>query len=134
MKQLQLFGNEKTLDQLSKLGDPLEKVNAVIDWEIFREPLEKALRKANYSKGGRPPKDVILMFRAIMLQEWYHLSYKQLEFQITDRLSFRRFLDLEVYEKVPDENTFWVFREAIGKTNWNANYSIYLTQNLIKKA
>jgi hypothetical protein len=101
------------MKQMLLIGE--EKVNEAIDWEIFRKPLEKSVRNADYSKGGRPPKDVILMFKVIMLQEWYHLSCNQLEFQINDRFSFHRFLGLEIGEKVPDENTFWVFREALAK-------------------
>jgi len=36
MKQINLLGTETQLEKLSKLGDPLIKINELIDWEIFR--------------------------------------------------------------------------------------------------
>lgn len=34
-------------------------------------------------------------------------------FQITDRFSFMRFLGLRSYDKVPDSNTIWRFRQHL---------------------
>jgi hypothetical protein len=47
-KQLMLNGADIQLDRLSKLGDPLERVNAAIDWEIFRAPIVKRIRQKDY--------------------------------------------------------------------------------------
>ena len=113
MGQLFLDGAQLQWDRLSKMGDPFVKMKEVINWEIFRNPLETALRKPDYAKGGRPPWDVILMFKITMLMAWYNLSYNQAEFAINDRLSFMRFLGVEVGAKLPDENTIWDFKEAI---------------------
>ena len=55
------------------------------------------------------------MFKILILQEYFGLSDEQLEFQITDRFSFMRFLGLGVYSKVPDSNTIWNFREQLSK-------------------
>jgi IS5 family transposase len=114
MRQLHLFGVESQLAKLSELGDPLLKINELIDWEMFREPIETAIRK-DMSKGGRPPFDAVLMFKITMLQQWYGLSDMALEYQINDRVSFCRFLGLEFGGKVPDGNTVWDFREALKK-------------------
>jgi len=38
------------------------------------------------------------------------------EFQIIDRLSFKKFLGLESGDKVPDEKTVWAFRENLTKS------------------
>jgi IS5 family transposase len=43
------------------------------------------------------------------------LSDEALEFQVRDRLSFMRFLGLELYHPVPDATTIWLFREALVK-------------------
>jgi len=112
MKQINLLGTETQLKKLSKLGDPLVKINELIDWEIFREPIKSAIRK-NMSKGGRPPFDEILMFKITMLQQWYGLSDMAVEYHINDSLSYMRFLGLEVGDKVPDGNTIWDFKEAL---------------------
>ncbi len=37
--------------RLSEAGDPLEKLNAVVPWEVFRKPLAKALKRSDGSKG-----------------------------------------------------------------------------------
>jgi IS5 family transposase len=43
----------------------------------------------------------------------YNLSDDQLEYQIIDRASFKRFSALKESDKVPDSKTFWLFREQL---------------------
>ncbi len=99
--------------RLSDAGDPLEKLNAVVPWDVFRKPLAKALKRSDGAKGGRPPYDAILMFKIMVLQALYSLSDDQAEFQIQDRLSFMRFLGLGLGDRVPDAKTIWLFREHL---------------------
>lgn len=40
-----------------------------------------------------------------------------MEYAILDRLSFMRFLDLTLADKVPDAKTIWHFREQLVKKN-----------------
>ena len=101
------------LSKLSKLGDPLERLNNGFDFEIFRNLLESRLIKLSKAPGGRPPYDYILMFKILILQRYYNLSDDQIEFQINDRLSFMRFLDLTISDDIPDSRTVWHFREQI---------------------
>ncbi len=68
---------------------------------------------ANKPKGGRPPYDKLFMFKALLIQSLYNLSDDQLEYQIVDRASFKRFLGLKKSDKVPDSKTFWHFREQL---------------------
>ena len=114
--QIGFFDLRHRYDLLSKSGDPLEKLDKIIPWESFRAKLEKTLRR-DVSKplGGRPPYDVILMFKILVLQALYQLSDDQTEFQITDRLSFMRFLSLDLSSKIPDAKTIWCFRELLVK-------------------
>lgn len=99
--------------RLSDAGDPLEKLNAVVPWDVFRKPLTKALKRSDGAKGGRPPYDAVLMFKIMVLQALYSLSDDQAEFQIQDRLSFMRFLGLGLGDRVPDAKTIWLFREHL---------------------
>jgi transposase len=116
MKQLSFFSEENRLQQLSKVGDPLEKLQQWIDFEEFRDPLEKALpSKSGSSKGGRPSMDYVTMFKAILLGKMYNVSDDQLEFVIADRLTFQRFLGLTLDDKVPDAKTIWAYRERLGE-------------------
>lgn len=91
-KQKSLFDEEDRMKLLSKLGDPLETLNKVIKWEKFRSALTRVCRKEDTEKGVRPPYDVIVMFKVIVLQSLYNLSDDQVEYQINDRISFMRFL------------------------------------------
>ncbi len=38
-----LFDYEFRLEEINKKQPPLQKLNTVIDWELFRRPIEKAL-------------------------------------------------------------------------------------------
>ena len=55
------------------------------------------------------------MFKVLVLQSLYNLSDDQTEYQIRDRLSFRRFLGLAMDARVPDAKTVWLFRETLVK-------------------
>lgn len=99
--------------RLSAAGDPLEKLNSVVPWEVFRKPLSKVLKRSDGAKGGRPPYDAVMMFKILVLQALYSLSDDQAEFQVQDRLSFMRFLGLGLGDTVPDAKTIWLFREHL---------------------
>jgi len=108
-----LFDEQFKLERISKLGDPLERLDKAIDWKIFRSTLNTHLRLEGSGRGGRPAFDYVLMFKILILQEYFGLSEEQMEFQITDRFSFMRFLGLRTHSKVPDSNTIWNFRERL---------------------
>jgi len=107
------FGEEFRLEKLSKQGDPLEKLNEVINWDIFMLTLEKLLNTEKQSNAGAKPYCPLLMFKILILQRYYNLSDEQIEYQILDRLSFCRFLGITLNDRVPDENTVWDFRERM---------------------
>ncbi len=111
---LGFFDEANRLEKLTKLGDSLVKLEKTVNWEIFRPHLEKALQRHNIGKrAGRPPYDVVLMFKILILQRLYNLSDEEMEFQINDRMSFMRFLGLGISDRVPDEKTIWAFREKL---------------------
>jgi IS5 family transposase len=112
---LGLFDDHFLLETLSKLGDPLQKLNKFINWEIFESPINEAFKNEDrdLSKGGRPPFNRLMLFKALIIQSLYNLSDDQLEYQIVDRASFKRFLGLKKSDKVPDSKTFWLFREQL---------------------
>ena len=53
---------------LSRKGDELERLAAVVNFELFRPELERAVPRADRSKGGRPPFDHVVMFKVLILQ------------------------------------------------------------------
>ena len=109
------FDIDERLKDLSSKGDDLERIKAVVDFEMFRPELEAAVPRGDRSKGGRPPFDHVLMFKVLILQAMHSLSDERAEYLIKDRLSFMRFLGLGLADVVPDANTIWTFREALKK-------------------
>ena len=113
MIQIGLFDVENKLAELSALGDPLEKLNKAINWNHFKPLLNKAFRKDRKSNAGRPPYDYVMMFKVLVLQTMYNLSDAQVQFQMLDRFTFRRFLGIQTESQIPDEKTVWAFRETL---------------------
>lgn len=109
------FDLDERYAALSATGDPLERLAAVVDFEMFRPALDAALNRSDRAKGGRPAFDAVLMFKVLVLQSLYGLADEQTEFQIRDRLSFMRFLGLDLHGRVPDARTIWLYREHLTK-------------------
>ena len=107
------FDIDERYAALSAAGDPLQRLASVVDFEVFRGVLDPALARSDRAKGGRPPYDAVLMFKVLILQALYGLSDEQAEFQLRDRLSFMRFVGLELHEPVPDAKTIWLYREQL---------------------
>jgi len=113
-----LFDNEESSSKLSKLGNPLEKLHKVIDFEMFRTELEEnLLNHDKKSNAGCKPYDVVMMFKIILLKRFYNLSDEQAEYQITDRLSFKDFLGLSSGDRVPDARSIWLFQDNLIQKN-----------------
>ena len=133
-----LFDDEQTLEKLNDMGNPLDRLSGVIDFEMFRDILEKALHKDKMTKAGAKPYDPVLMFKILVLQRMYHLRDAQTEYQIRDRLSFRNFLGLASGDRIPDQNTVWLFREELVRKNvfeqlFQKFYAFLEANNLIMK-
>lgn len=87
----------------------LDELNKLINWSRVEQHLSDIHAK---TRGGKawPP---LLMFKALLLQSWYNLSDPQLEKQLARDLLFRRFVELDLSESVPDHSTFWRFRQTL---------------------
>lgn len=109
------FDEDDRLNILSRLGDSLEKLNKVVDFEIFRHDITAVFEKKSKGSGGRPPFDYVMMFKIVVLQRIYNLSDDQMEFQLNDRLSFMRFVGLGIGDKIPDAKTIWHFKNELTK-------------------
>ncbi len=110
-RSLGSFEVEKKYSRVARIGDRLDELSAVVNWESFRTLLEKVHPETEGA--GRPSYDCILLFKMSVLQAWFGISDEQLEYQIADRFSFQKFLNYP--ESIPDYTTFWNFREAVSK-------------------
>jgi IS5 family transposase len=104
---------EDRLQELSAQGDPLEQLQQIVDFELFRPVLATVTGTVDRSKGGRPPFDAVLKFKMLYLQAQHGLSFEATEHLVRDRLSWMRFCGLTIADPVPDANTLWDFREAL---------------------
>lgn len=114
--QRSFFEIEDCYNRLNKAGDPLLKLDAMINWS----ELTKVLKPIKYEtgfKGGRPGLNPLIVVKALLLQSLYNLSDEALEYQINDRLSFKRFLGITPSQKAPDARTIWLYRDRIKDKN-----------------
>lgn len=116
MKPESLFSLSDHLERLSKDGDPLEVLEATVDFEYFRGWLVEGLGYGDGSKGGRPPFDPVAMFKVLIVQTQHNLSDAKMEFMIRDRLSWMRFFGFALGDTMPDENTIRHFRNRMTET------------------
>ena len=102
MKQLGFFSEDKVLERLSKLGDPLERLDKIMDWTIFVPTMDEIRPdKTQEGVGGRPPFTNLFVIKALILKSLNNVSNDMLEFLINDRLTWKRFLGLGLEEKSP---------------------------------
>ena len=114
--QESLFEEEFTLEVLSAMGNPLEQVSALVDFELFRPTLEKfLLTEVCKTPAGRKPIDVVLMFKVIFLQRYYGVGDHQIEYRVIDRTSFRHFLNIHTVRELPDEKTVWACKNKLAQ-------------------
>lgn len=92
-----------------ELNQRLDKINRLLDWSVF----DRMLSVIYDSPTGRPSHPVLLLFKGLLLQSWYNLSDYELEANLDDRLSFRRFVELSAIEKAPDHSVFSRFRDQL---------------------
>ena len=93
----------------------MEKLDNAIDWSRINNILMSHYTIGTSSEGADayPP---LLLYKCLLLQKWFHIdSDPELENQINDRLSFKKFLGLSFSKASPDHSTFSRFRARLSK-------------------
>jgi IS5 family transposase len=94
-------------------NEALDRIGGLVKWYRFEKLLAHLHSDAT---PGRPAYPVLLLFRALLLQSLYGLSERELEDALNDRLSFKRFVGLNIEERAPDHTVLCRFRnELIGQ-------------------
>lgn len=91
----------------------LERIAKAFDWGR----VEALVAGMHAARTGRPGWTPLLMVKALLLQQWYGLSDPGLEEALGDRLSFRRFVGLELDEGAPDHSVISRFRKVLRERN-----------------
>ena len=93
----------------------LEQMNKVIDWTRIEKILKKYY-KVGFSAEGADAYPPLMLFKCLLLQKWFRIpSDPELESQINDRISFKKFLNLPFDMPSPDHSTFSRFRSRLSK-------------------
>ena len=93
----------------------LEQMNKVIDWSKIESILMKHY-KIGISNEGADAYPPLMLFKCLLLQKWFRIpSDPELESQINDRISFKKFLKLPFDMPSPDHSTFSRFRKRLSK-------------------
>jgi len=101
----------------------MEKINKVVKWRNIEALLQEHYEVGKGEKGADafPP---LLLMKCMLLQKWFpsgleagrHIpSDPELENQINDRISFKKFLGLTLDKPSPDHSTFSRFRGRLSK-------------------
>lgn len=64
--QPSFFDVDERLRDLSAKSDALEQLAGIVDFELFRPDLARAVPRSDGSKGGRPPFDLVFMFKVLI--------------------------------------------------------------------
>lgn len=103
---------------LADLGSPrrrefYDRMDALIPWQTLIEPIAALDCYLPAPQGGRPAVPPRVMLKALMLAKWHNLSDQQLEDQLADSVSMRRFVGLNSQDPAPDATSFVRFRERL---------------------
>jgi IS5 family transposase len=110
----------------------LEKINQVINWSKVEEILMVHYTVGSSREGADayPP---LMLLKGLLLEKWYRIdSDPELENQINDRISFKKFLGLSFDQASPDHSTFSRFRGRLSKEAMNRINSTVLQQFSLK--
>jgi IS5 family transposase len=93
----------------------MERINKSINWENI-EVLLKEYYHIGQSHEGADAYSPLMLLKCMLLQKWFHIpSDPELENQINDRISFKKFLGLSFDKPSPDHSTFSRFRGRLSK-------------------
>ena len=122
----ELFAAQDLERRLQRRVTGLDRLSEVIEFETFRSVLERCTDYvAPGSQGGRPAFDLVMMFKVLVLQRYHDLSDDEMEYQLVDRTSFRKFAGIPLGERLPDAKTIWKFREQLGSEGMEALFEAF---------
>ena len=102
------YSNRRRITRREKF---LAIMDAIIPWA---EWIAMILPYYYANTRGRKPKDIEVMLRMYLMQDWFNLSNEGIEEAIYDSYAMRRFLGINFSEEqVPDATTLLNFRHLL---------------------
>jgi len=122
----------------------LMNIAASIDWNRIESILMNHYQVGGSKEGAEayPP---ILLFKCLLLQKWFHLSTifwtyginidsdPELESQVNNRISFKKFLGLSFNYPSPDHSTFSRFRKRLSKNAMDQVTNLRQSRRLVTR-
>ena len=127
-----LFADQEHKNKLDSLGDPLLDIEKHIDFKALAAKVDAVAPREISPKGGRPAYPTETMVRILVLKRLYNLSDEAMEYQLLDRMSYKRFCGLADSRTIPDRTTIWTFENRIGTDGAKALFDGVESQ-LLKK-
>lgn len=127
-----LFADEQHRKKIDGLGDPLAEIASHIDFVALATEVDRVAPRTVSPQGGRPPYPTETMVRILVLKRLYNLSDEQMEYQLLDRMSYKRFCGLAHAVTIPDRTTVWIFENRIGEAGAKALFDGVSAQLLRK--
>lgn len=125
-----LFADEHHRKKIDTLGDPLAEIESYIDFAALATEVDRVAPRPVSPQGGRPPYPTETMVRILVLKRLYNLSDEQMEYQLLDRMSYKRFCGLANAVNIPDRTTVWTFENRIGEAGAKVLFDGVTTQLL----
>lgn len=88
------------------------KVKKVIDWASLDRELRSVYTKGLTDRGAKAYAP-LLLFKMLLISEWYELSDTQTESMVNDSLSAMKFCDLTIEDSVPGHSTLSRFKKEL---------------------
>lgn len=102
-----LWAERKELKKNKFLGE----MQKAMPWDELRNVIAPY---HNWKWGGRPKMEGMLLLKMYCLQQWFGLSDPGVEEEIYDRISFQKFLNIDLLNDIiPDETTLLRFRHLL---------------------
>jgi len=93
----------------------MKSIDKVVKWKDV-EALLMEHYETGTSKEGADAYPALMLLKALLLQKWFRIpSDPELENQINDRISFKKFLGLPLDRPSPDHSTFSRFRSRLSE-------------------
>lgn len=97
----------------NKTYNTLMKLDRFIDWHPVEDKMISCYPAGKKKKGPHayPP---LMLLKSLLLRNWFQISSDaELENQINDRISFKKFTGIPISDPAPDKSTFSRFRNRL---------------------
>jgi len=108
------------------------KINKVIDWTSIDRELKSVYTKGLTDRGAKAYAP-LLLFKMMLISEWYDLSDTQTESMVNDSLSAMKFCGLTIEDSVPAHSTLSRFKRELREKDAYERIMLKFTQQLTKQ-